>query len=275
MRAFALLSSLVLLVLPLAAVAQAVIDPRSDLAPRASSLLVPSCNCNSGTGPGTGSPCQCPSPLYRDVDDGSCECHDDADVEISIIFEGGGFKATFGCVCKAKNAKYDAKHGKCLCKSGYSATLKDDGDLKSCHKIHPSGRAQANKRELEEVVEERKYDESSRVLEDYLSCEPNEKACQAGKVWKCTDVWSDTGACGGCPGEGADCEGLEGVSEVSCTHGSCVIGSCQRGYELIVPSLEAPSHTHAKSNATSLSAHCMPHRKSGNWLLLQDGSHAA
>ena len=104
MRAFTLLSSLALIVLPLATVAQVAIDPRSDLSPRTSSVVVPSCNCNNGTGPGTGETCQCPSGLFRDSKNGACECHDNADVEISIIFEDNGFKTKFECVCKAKNA---------------------------------------------------------------------------------------------------------------------------------------------------------------------------
>ncbi|KAL1407993.1 hypothetical protein Q8F55_004790 [Vanrija albida] len=55
-----------------------------------------------------------------------------------------------------------------------------------------------------------------------------------GTTWECINVLSDLESCGGCAGEdGVDCTALEGVDEVSCRMGKCVVHSCAEGLSLV------------------------------------------
>ncbi|KZO94921.1 hypothetical protein CALVIDRAFT_556120 [Calocera viscosa TUFC12733] len=55
--------------------------------------------------------------------------------------------------------------------------------------------------------------------------------------WECIDTLRDLESCGGCvyplPGRvagGVDCTDIDGVEDVSCMQGFCVVNSCREGY---------------------------------------------
>jgi len=57
--------------------------------------------------------------------------------------------------------------------------------------------------------------------------------------WECVNTMSDLENCGGCalrisPSTrfGTDCSALDGVSDVSCLKGTCVVGRCAAGYKV-------------------------------------------
>jgi len=56
--------------------------------------------------------------------------------------------------------------------------------------------------------------------------------------WECVDTMSDLESCGGCIYSGVDdgpvgvdCSAIEGVSDVACQHGQCVVNLCMPGYK--------------------------------------------
>lgn len=61
--------------------------------------------------------------------------------------------------------------------------------------------------------------------------------------YECVNTATDLEACGGCPsyagvygnatGPGRDCSALDGVDDVSCIQGSCVVKSCDRDHTLL------------------------------------------
>lgn len=52
---------------------------------------------------------------------------------------------------------------------------------------------------------------------------------------------------------GVDCTSLEGVSDVDCHRGQCMVRKCARGYEL-VPSFEDPTLLECVSSSSGSSA---------------------
>ncbi|KAH8088980.1 hypothetical protein BXZ70DRAFT_1042305 [Cristinia sonorae] len=74
-------------------------------------------------------------------------------------------------------------------------------------------------------------------------CDAGLMACEvygarsSHQAWECVDTESDLESCGGCVAplsegysEGTDCTAIQGVSDVSCVSGSCIVGRCLAGY---------------------------------------------
>jgi hypothetical protein len=72
------------------------------------------------------------------------------------------------------------------------------------------------------------------------NCQGGSTACpvpgRGRSAWECIDTMSDLESCGGCifPGvigpTGVDCTSIEGVADVDCHKGQCVVHRCMPGY---------------------------------------------
>ncbi|KAF6756712.1 hypothetical protein DFP72DRAFT_893569 [Ephemerocybe angulata] len=76
-------------------------------------------------------------------------------------------------------------------------------------------------------------------------CPVGHSACgivgRATGSWECIDTQRDLESCGGCllsttgdfdEQDGQDCTAIEGVSDVSCVRGFCMVKKCMHGYEV-------------------------------------------
>ena len=76
-----------------------------------------------------------------------------------------------------------------------------------------------------------------RDLQLRLFCPVNQTACPVGRNgFECIDTTSNIESCGGClsEGKGVDCGGIEGVADVNCLRGRCVVATCDRGWSVDV-----------------------------------------
>lgn len=114
---------------------------------------------------------------------------------------------------------------KCICPWPLKECNGKCGPFKAC----PSKAADHHKRDL---------------LPSQINCPVGQTACgiigRATGSWECIDTQRDLESCGGCllsvkseynQNGGQDCTAIEGVADVSCDQGSCVVQKCMSGYE--------------------------------------------
>jgi len=82
-----------------------------------------------------------------------------------------------------------------------------------------------------------------RAVSDWArDCQAGTTACpvpgRGRSAWECVNTMTDLESCGGCiyPSiygpTGVDCAAIEGVSDVACQHGRCVVHRCMPGYKV-------------------------------------------
>ncbi|GAA5857591.1 hypothetical protein JCM8547_004285 [Rhodosporidiobolus lusitaniae] len=75
-------------------------------------------------------------------------------------------------------------------------------------------------------------------LDSRLLCPVGETACPIFPrmgTYECLDTNSELESCGGClsKGDGEDCTAIKGAQGVTCQSGSCIVFTCQPGWELV------------------------------------------